>query len=111
MSAAVRTDLAMIRSVEAGRKPLDLRFDPGRHVDRGAWWHVAIPPERVLPGRCPGRVNDARLRHEAEGAVRVPAGVHVGLAAGHLIEGAADVHGAGLPAAGSLPGHRTANAP
>jgi len=72
---------------------------------------VAIAPERVLPRRCPARVDHARLRDQAERAVRVPAGVHVRLAAGHLIEGATDVQGTGLPAGGSLPGHRTAKCP
>ena len=42
--------------------------------------HVAVRPQRLLPGGRPGRVDHARLGDQAVRALRMPARVHVGLA-------------------------------
>ena len=52
---------------------------------------VAVGPQRVLPRRRPRRIDDAGLRHQAEGALRVATGRDLRLALRHLGEGAAHV--------------------
>ena len=69
---------------------------------------MAVRPQGVLAGGRPGRVDHARLGHQAVRALRHPARVHVRLAAGHLGQRPAEVHGARLagrpgPATGTGP--------
>ena len=96
---------------EARREALDLALDGRRHVTGRPGGDVAVAPEGVPTRRRPGRVGHPGLDHQAEGSLRVPAGIGVGLAGRHLFDGAADVHGPGCSAGLRRPRHRSGQLP
>ena len=71
---------------KARGEALDLSLDPLGHVDVRPRRHVAVGPERLLAGRCPRRVDDARLDDDAIRALGVSPGCHLGLALGDFGE-------------------------
>ena len=91
---------------EPGGEPLDLRLDPAGHVDLGSGRHVTVGPQGRPAGRGAGRIGDARLDHEHVRVLRVLARGHFGLGRGDLLEGSAQVQGAGPAAVLVGPRHR-----
>src|SRR6202011_1447503 len=89
---------------EARGESLDLRLDPLAHVDRRTIRHMAVGPTDVLAGRRPAGVGDGGLSEDHEGPLGHRAGGHRLLGGDNLIEGAANVDGAGPPASFGAPG-------
>jgi hypothetical protein len=91
---------------EAGREPLDLRLDPAGHVHVGAGRHVRVGPQGVAAGRGAGRIGDGWLHDQHVRVLRVIARNDFGLGGGDLLEGRAQVQGAGPAAVLVGPRHR-----
>src|ERR1039457_4197821 len=84
---------------EAGGKALHLRLNGIRHVRRGRVRQVAVGPGGMLSMGSAGGVEECVLDEENERRAGV-----AGFPMGDLVEGAAEVHGAGASAGGGAPG-------
>jgi hypothetical protein len=76
---------------KARREALDLALDPLRHVHVRAVRHVAVGPSRLLAVGRAARIEEALLREEHVGTLRVLAVRHLGLGRRHLCRRAAEV--------------------
>src|SRR5215217_5167874 len=92
---------------EAGGKAFYLGFDPPRHVEGRAVGDVAVRPHSVLALRSAGGVEEALLREQYEGPLRVLSPGDGGLARGDFLQRPTEVHGPGTPALLRSPGNRT----
>ena len=81
--------------LEPGSEALELGFHALGHVHGRAVGDVAVGPQRVLPRRCPARVDEALLGHEHVRALGMPAGRCLRFAGRDLLGRATQVDGAG----------------
>jgi hypothetical protein len=85
---------------------LDLALDGRAHIDGRAVRNVAVPPRRVLAGRSTCVVEQALLREQHEGPLRLPSFPGGALRLGDLRRRAAEVDGAGAGDLGRTPRDR-----
>ena len=90
---------------KAGGETLDLRFERIEHVDSGTVGDVAVGPCNVLPCRSARGIEEAGLREEDEGPLRMTGVSHVVFGRGNFLEAAAKMDSGGARAVRRFPGN------
>ena len=83
---------------KAGGETFDLRFERVEHIDSGAVGDVTVGPCDVLPCRSARGIEEAWLREEHEGPLRMATVAHVVFGRDDFVEAAAEMHGGGARA-------------
>ena len=93
---------------ETRGEPLDLCFDPRRHVDLATEWSVTVSPKRVLTARSTRFIEKTLLSDEHKGALGDSAVRHFAFRSGNLIDPAAEMNCASVFTSLSFPRNRRA---